>query len=158
MAEDTKYKPGESGNPKTRFKQGNPYRWTPGQSGNPSGIMRSRLKFEEAFYTALIEQGAPLEAALLLWECARAREPWAIQALLQRLAPETQRIKLTQEAENEAGIDYTRLSDAEIEQLESLLCRAATPDTQIEDGESSAQPEGVCESGMGGSGTGDEVR
>jgi hypothetical protein len=120
--------------------------------------MRSRLKFEEAFYTALIEQGAPLEAALLLWECARAREPWAIQALLQRLAPETQRMKLTQELEHEAGIDYTRLSDAEIEQLASLLGRATTPVAQIDGGDSSTQPEGVPDPGLGDSGTGDEVR
>jgi hypothetical protein len=32
---------------------------TDGSPGNPSGIPRSRLKFEQAFYTALIEQGAP---------------------------------------------------------------------------------------------------
>jgi hypothetical protein len=107
------------------------------------------LKFEEGFYTALIEQGAPLEAALLLWECARAREPWAVQALLQRLAPETQRIKLTHEAENEPGIDYTRLSDAEIEQLENLLGRATTPVAPTAGGESPAQPEGVCDPGGG---------
>jgi hypothetical protein len=81
------------------------------------------LQFEEAFYTALIEQGAPLEAASLLWQCARAREPWAIQALLQRLAPDTQRIKLTHEVTNESAIDYTRLTDTEIEQLEALLKR-----------------------------------
>ena len=158
MAEDTKFKLGQSGNSKTRFKPGNPYRWTPGQSGNPSGIARSRLKFEEAFYTALIEQGAPLEAASLLWECARAREPWAVQALLQRLAPETQRIKLTHEEENETGIDYSRLSDAEIEQLENLLGRATTPVAPTEGGESAAQPEGICDPGVAGSGTGDEVR
>ena len=97
--------PGQSGNPETRFKPGNPHRWQSGQSGNPSGIVRSRLKFEEAFFTALIEQGAPLEAATLLWTCARAREPWAVQALLQRLAPDAQRIKVTHEDEHETSID-----------------------------------------------------
>src|SRR2546422_325081 len=78
MADHTKFQPGISGCPEKQFKPGNPHRWQPGQSGNPSGIPRSRLKFEQAFYTALIEQGAPVEAALLLWECARAREPWAV--------------------------------------------------------------------------------
>ncbi len=121
MAQNNQFRPGESGNPETRFKPGNPHRWQPGQSGNPSGIARSRLRFEEAFYTALIEQGAPEEAATLLWTCARAREPWAVQALLQRLAPQTQRIKLTHEEEHETRIDFTRLGDAEIEQLEDFL-------------------------------------
>jgi hypothetical protein len=107
---------------------------------DPSGIARSRLRFEEAFYTALIEQGAPLEAASLLWECARAHEPWAVQALLQRLAPEAQRITLTQEEQNETQVDYTRLSDAEIAQLEDLLGRAAYPVTQIAGGEGPTQP------------------
>jgi hypothetical protein len=158
MANHTKFQPGISGCPEKQFKPGNPHRWQPGQSGNPSGIPRSRLKFEQAFYTALIEQGAPVEAALLLWECARAREPWAVQALLQRLAPQTQRIKLTHEVENEQGIDYTRLTDAEIEQLESLLGRATTPVAEIESGEGPAQPEAVCDPGVGPSGTGDGVR
>jgi len=89
MPKDTKFKPGQSGNPKTTFKPGNPLRWQPGQSGNPSGIARGRLQFEERLYSALLEQGAAEEVAALLWECARAREPWALQALLQRLAPQT---------------------------------------------------------------------
>src|ERR1035438_867446 len=127
MAKNTKFKPRQSGNPETRFKPGNPHRWQPGQSGNPSGIARSRLQFEEAFYAALIEQGAPPEAAGLLWDCARAREPWAVQALLQRLAPPTQQIKLTHEVEDDHAIDYTRLAGEEIEQLERLLKRATTP-------------------------------
>jgi hypothetical protein len=158
MAKHTKFQSGMSGCPEKQFKPGNPHRWPPGQSGNPSGIPRSRLKFEQAFYTALIEQGAPIEAALLLWECARAREPWAVQALLQRLAPETQRIKLTHEVENEQTIDYTRLTDAEIEQLESLLSRATTPVAETEGGESAAQLEAVCDPGVGPAGTGEGTR
>jgi len=73
MEQNSRFKPGQSGNPETRFKPGNPHRWQSGQSGNPSGIVRSCLKFEGAFFTALIEQGAPLEAAKLLWTCARTR-------------------------------------------------------------------------------------
>lgn len=120
MANQTKFKPGVSGCPKKQFKPGNAHRWQPGQSGNPAGVPRSRLKFEQAFYDALIGQGVPEEAAALLWDCARQREPWAVQALLQRLAPQTQQIKLTHEVENEA-IDYTRLSSEELEQLEDFL-------------------------------------
>src|SRR5438128_5465669 len=95
MTSDGKFEPGQSGNPKTTFKAGNKYRWQPGQSGNPAGIARSRLRFEERFYASLIEQGAAEEAASLLWGSARKREPWAVQALLQRLAPETKQIRLT---------------------------------------------------------------
>ena len=127
MTNSTKFKSKESGNPATKFKPGNPHRWQQGQSGNPDGISRSRLKFEETFYAALIEQGAPQEAASLLWQCARAQEPWAVQALLQRLAPQTQQIKLTHEVEDGHTIDYTRLTVEEIEQLERLLERATTP-------------------------------
>ena len=124
---DTRFKAGQSGNPQTQFQPGNQYRWQPGRSGNPAGIARSRLRFEERFYTALLEQGGAEEAASLLWEGARKREPWAVQALLQRLAPQAQQIKLTREVDDEPTIDYTRLEDSEIEQLERLLERATTP-------------------------------
>jgi hypothetical protein len=155
MANHTKFKPGASGCPEKQFKPGNPHRWQPGQSGNPPGIPRNRLKFEQAFYGALIGQGVPEEAASLLWDCARAREPWAIQALLQRLAPQTQQIKLTHEVENEQAIDYARLTGEEIEQLERLLERATTPIAATKSGESPTQPEGVCDAGMDHSGTTD---
>jgi hypothetical protein len=158
MAKDSKFKPGQSGNPDKKFKAGNPHQWQAGQSGNPSGIARNRLKFEDAFYAALIEQGAPEEAAALLWQCARAREPWAIQALLQRLAPPTQQIKLTQEADNANTVDFTLLSDAELEQFEKLLKRATTPVAALESGEGQTQPEGVCDPGVADSGTGNSVR
>src|SRR3954451_400554 len=114
MANDTKFKPGQSGNSKTAFQAGNRFRWQPGQSGNPAGIARSRLRFEECFYASLIEQGAAEEAASLLWDCARKREPWAVQALLQRLAPETKQIKLTHGVDDEHTIDYTRFSEEEL--------------------------------------------
>jgi hypothetical protein len=155
MAKNTKFKPRQSGNPEARFKPGNPHRWQPGQSGNPSGIARSRLRFEEAFYATLIGQGAPEEAASILWECFRAREPWAIQAILQRLAPPTQQIKLTHEVEDGQAIDYTRLADEEIEQLERLLNRATTPVAAIESGESQTELEAICDTGVADPGTGD---
>src|ERR1041384_5109922 len=110
MANDGRFKAGQSGNPASVFKTGNRHRWRPGQSGNPGGIARSRLRFEECFYAALIGQGDADEAASLLWECARKREPWAVQALLQRLAPETKQIKLTHGVDDEQTIDYTRLT------------------------------------------------
>jgi len=155
MAKDTRFKPGQSGNPETRFKPGNPHRWQAGQSGNAAGIPRSRLQFEETFYTELIAQGTAKEAALLLWQGARAREPWAVQALLQRLAPHTEQIKLTHEVEDGQQIDYTRLTDAEIEQFETLLKRATAPIAETADRESPTPPAAVCEGSVDDSGTAD---
>ena len=148
MPNNTKFKTGQSGNPNTQFQPGNRHRWRPGQSGNPAGIARNRLQFEEKFYACLIEQGAADEAASLLWDCARKREPWAVQALLQRLAPETKQIKLTQGVDDEPTVDYTRLSDEEIGQLESLLERARVPTGASEDGEGQAEPEGIRDAGL----------
>jgi hypothetical protein len=153
MANDSKFKRGQSGNPQSTFKAGNGYRWQPGQSGNPAGIARSRLRFEECFYASLIERGAAEEAASLLWDCARKREPWAVQALLQRLAPETKQIKLTHGVQNEPTIDYTRLSDEELEHLEKLLERAKIPTGSSENGEGQAQPEGIHDAGLASPGT-----
>ena len=135
MAKDSRFKSGQSGNPETTFKPGNRFRWQPGQSGNPAGIARRRLRFEESFYTALIEQGSAEEAASLLWECVRKREPWAVQALLQRLAPEIKQVKLTHGVDDEPTIDYTRLDDAELDQLERLMERAKIPVASGENGE-----------------------
>ena len=152
MAKNTRFKPGQSGNPQTKFKAGNRHRWQPGQSGNPAGIARSRLRFEETFYASLIEQGAAEEAASLLWECARQREPWAVQALLQRLAPETKQIKLTHGVNDEPTMDYTRLRDEELDQLEKLLERARIPTGSSENGEGPATLESLRDAGLAGSG------
>src|ERR1017187_5801044 len=71
MKRDTKFKPGVSGNETAR--------WGPGQSGNPAGKSKGRARFEEAFNEALIPQGSAEEAAQLLWQAARGKDPWAIQ-------------------------------------------------------------------------------
>jgi hypothetical protein len=123
MSPNGKFKPGQSGNPRTRFKPGNPHRWQPGQSGNPDGIARRRLEFERAFYEALLGQGAAEEAASLLWDAARDREPWAIQVLLQRLAPETKQINVTHGLKDEE-FDYEQLSDEELATLAQIAERA----------------------------------
>ena len=73
MKSNGKFRPGVSGNPAAR--------WKPGQSGNPAGKSRRRNEFEEAFNEALLTGGGPEEAAKLLWEAARGKEPWAIQSL-----------------------------------------------------------------------------
>ena len=127
MTKDTKFKRGQSGNPQTRFQPGNPHRWQPGQSGNPAGIARSRREFEERFYAALLDRGSADEVASLLWESVRKREPWAIQAVLQRLAPESKQIKVTHGVQNGTNIDYTRLSNEELDEIQRLQERATVP-------------------------------
>jgi len=153
MSKDTKFKPGKSGNPKTRFKPGNQHRWQPRQSGNPAGIARSRLQFEESFYAALLDRGSAEEVASLLWESARKREPWAIQAVLQRLAPESKQIKVTHGLQNETTIDYNRLGEEELKQLRGFLERATVPVRTSEGRAGPPQPEGIRDPSLARIGT-----
>src|SRR5262245_56022423 len=134
MPNETRFKPGKSGNPATTFKPGNSHRWLPGVSGNSAGKSKGRTRFEEAFNEALITQGGPEEAAKLLWEAARAREPWAIQNIIQRFAPQVQSLRLIHEGDDD-GIDYSRLSDEQIEQLEAILEQATVQPPAVEGGE-----------------------
>src|ERR1022692_2943132 len=82
MKRDTRFKPGVSGNQTAK--------WGPGQSGNPAGKSRGRARFEEAFNEALLTQGSAEEASEWLWQAARGKEPWAIQEVCRRFAPQTQ--------------------------------------------------------------------
>src|SRR5689334_17223032 len=115
MKRDTRFKPGVSGNESAK--------WRPGKSGNPAGKSKRRTLFEEAFNEALITEGSPEEASRLLWAAARAKEPWAIQELCRRFAPETQSLRLVHEVEEDT-LDYTKLTDEQIRQLESILEQA----------------------------------
>jgi hypothetical protein len=113
MKRTTRFKLGVSGNEASK--------WKPGQSGNPSGKSKVRLRFEEAFHEALLTQGGPEEAACLLWEAARKREPWAIQELCRRFAPEAHSLRLIHERDGDDNeIDYSKLTDEQLKQLESL--------------------------------------
>jgi hypothetical protein len=158
MTKRTKFQPGKSGNPQTQFKPGNPHRWPPGHSGNPAGIPRSRWQFAETFYAALLQLGSAEEAANLLWTAARQREPWAVQAILQRLAPETHQFKFTHEVENDTAFDFSRLSMDELRTLQSLIGQASTPGPEVVGRTGEARPEGVCDPGLADPGAGDTVR
>jgi hypothetical protein len=134
-----------------RFLPGHPIgidtRWRDA-SGNPAGNPRARRAFEQAFYAAMLAEGTPEEAAQLLWKAARDRkEPWAIQALLQRLAPQITQVKLTHEVDN-GGFDFTRLSDTELRQLEGILERATGATPELAGGEMPALLEGVHPDGL----------
>jgi hypothetical protein len=116
------------------FQPGNKHRWIAGVSGNPTGKSRYRAQFDEAFNQALITQGSAEEAAKLLWEAARAGEAWAVQNLCQRFAPQTQNLRLTHEV-NHDEIDYAKLTDGQLEQLDALLEQAAVQSAATKGGE-----------------------
>src|SRR5713226_9260188 len=109
---DTRFKPGSSGNEAAK--------WRPGQSGNPAGKSKRRMQFEETFNEALISEGGPEEAARLLWEAVRSKEPWAIQELCRRFAPQTQSLRMVHEIEDDE-FDYSTLTDEQIKQLEAII-------------------------------------
>src|SRR5262245_3223848 len=119
----TRFKPGKSGNPNTTFQPGNPHRWVQGVSGSSGGKSSHRSRFEQEFNEALLTEGSPEEAAKLLWDAARNREPWAIQAICQRIAPQTQSLRLLHEV-NDDGIDYDKFSDEQIAQIEAFVEQA----------------------------------
>jgi hypothetical protein len=115
MKRDTRCKPGMSGNETTKRR--------PGQSGNPAGKSKLRVQFEEVFNEALTTEGGPAEAAKLLWQAARGKEPWAIHELCRRFAPQTQSLHLVHEVNNEA-IDYSKLTTEQVDQLDAIMEQA----------------------------------
>ena len=129
MKRTTRFKPGVSGNEAAK--------WRPGQSGNPAGKSKLRLQFEEDFNQALVTQGSPEEAAQLLWKGARKREAWAIQELCRRFAPEAHSLWVVHE-EDHNEIDYSKLTDEQIRQLEALLEGARAQPGGLAGGESQA--------------------
>ena len=131
MKRSTRFKPGVSGNQAAK--------WKPGQSGNPAGKSKLRLQFEDTFNEALITQGGPEEAAQLLWAAARAKEPWAIQELCRRFAPESPSLHLVHEVHPDE-VDYTQLTDEQIHQLEAILEPAETEASPVAGREGAPQP------------------
>jgi hypothetical protein len=129
--QDTRFKLGVSGNEAAK--------WKPGQSGNPVGTSKRRVQFEEAFNDALLTEGGPEEAAKLLWEAARGKEPWAIQELCRRFAPQTQSFQLRHEVQDDK-FDYSRLTDEQLRQLDAILDKAGAQPLSLEYGESTTKP------------------
>jgi hypothetical protein len=116
------------------FQKGNRHgrKYRPGESGNPSGQPRSRIEFERAFYDALISNGSPEEAAGLLWEAARDHQPWAVLGLLQRLAPETQRLQVGVDSTD--GLDFSRLTEEEFAYVSRIIERLASTEAAADAG------------------------
>jgi hypothetical protein len=131
---------GVCGCPEKKLKPGHPYRFPPGVSGNPAGTSKRRADFERAFYDALMGQGTPEEASKLLWDAARAKEPWGVQMLLDRIAPKDSKLKLEVSRGQDDGFDYGKLSDEQIRQLEAILEHAGVQPREIEGGEGPEEP------------------
>jgi len=128
----TRFKPGVSGNETAK--------WKPGQSGNPVGKSKRRVQFEEAFNEALITEGSAEEAAQLLWRAARSQEPWAIQELCRRFAPQTQSLRMIHEAKDGDQLDYSKLTDEQIQQLDAWFEQQAGGEPpSVAEGESATQ-------------------
>ena len=83
----------------------------------------------------MITQGGPEEAAQLLWGAARSKEPWAIQELCRRFAPESPSLRLVHEVDSDE-IDYSKFTDEQIRQLEVILDPPDGQPTPVADGES----------------------
>jgi Family of unknown function (DUF5681) len=129
-----KFEPGKSGNPRRQF--------TPGISGNPAGKSKIRRRFEEALADALGGENPAeraKELAELVWTAARKGEAWAVQLLMQRLAPEPIKVKM-EVSRGADEFDFSRLSDEQIEQLERIFEQIAGPAGFIEAGEGAAPP------------------
>ena len=128
---------------KRKLVPGHQWRYPKGVSGNPAGIPQRRREFEAAFYHALMGQGSPDEAAKLLWECARSKEPWAMTLLLQRIAPEASKLKLEVTRGQDEAVDFSKLTDAELEVMEQIFERTQQPVAALPSGAGAPQPADV---------------
>ena len=118
MKTSTQFKPGQSGSPSTQ--------WQPGQTGNPGGKTRARREFEQAFFAAVCDDQTLKEAVDALKKAIRAGQPWALNLYFAKvLPPEELRLKVSRgDDDDERSFDYSRLSDAEFQELGRLLEKA----------------------------------
>jgi hypothetical protein len=116
--------------------------WQPGQSGNPTGLSALHRQWREAYANALVSTGsangglevAAQNCARLVWKAAIAGESWATLHLVEVLGgPETSKIRL-EVGRGQDEIDFSRLSDAELETLERILESARQPAQALADG------------------------
>jgi hypothetical protein len=129
-----------------RFEPGNSAglatRWQRGQSGNPAGKSKLQREFEETLGDALAGENPHEQAkelATVVWAAARKGEAWAVQLLFTRLAPEPLRVKM-EVSRGDDEIDFSRLTDEQIDQLEQIYMQVAGPAGLLESRESSAEP------------------
>lgn len=127
-------------NTATILKPGHAKRWMPGQSGNPAGLPQQRREYEEEFNRELMRGGSPKKAADLLWQCAEAKEAWAITLLLQRIAPIDTKVKVEVSRGPDADFNPAILSQEKLDQLVALMEEARQPVIEIEGETVAEQP------------------
>ena len=121
-----------------RFLQGNSAgkKFGPGVSGNPQGVSKLRKAFEEQFYASMTDPATVSEAMDALRKAIQEGQPWAIQLLFSKLMPP--QLDLRMEVNRRDEIDWSRVSDDELEKLESIAQRIAGS-SQPESGESAPE-------------------
>jgi hypothetical protein len=138
-----KFKAGEHGSPKTELKPGNPHRWQRGQSGNPAGRSKAKVQFDRMLADALMSpdpEARAQELSDLIWKAARDGEPWAVQLLFQRLAPQPLNVRMEVEKHGDE-IDFSKFTDEELEQFGRILERIEGQTGLLESGESTPESE-----------------
>jgi len=110
-----------------------------------------------AYANALIavgakETGAVAEAAAvvakIVWTAALRREAWAVHELIEAVGGQ-RALRIEVERAQDDEPDYTRLSDAEFEELGRLLDKAAGGGARLlESGNLPALPEGLHPDGL----------
>ncbi len=97
-----------------------------------------RREFDAALADALMGENpaaSAAELAAIAWRAARKHEPWAVQLLYQRLAPQPLNVRVSR-GEDEHALDYSKLTDEELKTLEGIFARQG-----LIEGESNPKPE-----------------
>jgi hypothetical protein len=107
-----------------RFLHGNSAgkKFGPGVSGNPAGISKLRREFEAKFFEALTDPDLAEEALGALRGAIKKGESWALQTYFNRVLP-AQALDVRMEVSRRDEPDFSRLSDAELDQLEQIAQR-----------------------------------
>jgi hypothetical protein len=137
--EDGQFTENNTAGVRTQFQPGNRYRFPRVTSGNLAGVTATQAEFNHLLAEAMRDPARLQKALAALDKSLDAGEAWAAQWWLNRVMP-AQPVSLKLSREVDDGIDWSKLTDAEIEQMERILERASKPVAEIESGEGPAEP------------------
>jgi len=131
------------GNPAwKRGQSANPARqWQAGQSGNPAGKPHLRVVFERELADALAGDDPPVRAqelADIAWKAARKGEPWAVQLLFARLAPQPFELRVGAAEQDFRGAVVAALKDQPDEVRFAIARRLFDMDSNLIDAEAAS--------------------
>src|SRR5690242_1848394 len=118
--EDGQFAQANSAGVKTRFRPGNEFRFVKGSSGNPTGVSAAQAQFKALLAEAMHNPERLQKALAVLDKALDQNEAWAAQWWLNRIMP-AQPVNLKLSHEVEDGIDWSKLTDTEIDQMERVL-------------------------------------